>query len=462
MSQRVRTALDLALAAAATLAYFHALASVPPGYLEDSASVALNAHCLALTGVDEYGVRWPAVAFRSFGDYKGTLNLYALAAVFRLAGSSLFVERVFSVLLSWATTALNVLYLSRPGVLPRVGAPLAWGGLFTTVLLSPWLVVTHRVLLEATVTYAAVSLVLVTLHALLREPGSWRRGLVHGLAVGLLPYAYNPAKVVYAIHLPLVAAVLLLGPRPASSGASPSRLRGLAIAGAVAVALGLPHLWDLLHGAQALSRFVQVGGHFRPGDVLRALSSSFSLDFLFLTGDHDLRHHSGYRGMLNLYLLPLLVAGLVGLARRALGRDRDPFWTYVVLLVPLSFLPATLAARSEPHALRTNVAIGPLTFAAAWGLTVLDRLLVSRLGRRAASGALLAWLAFGLSESTRSLLVLHGEWAGRNLWTFTGPRPRWRREEGKPSYDDHAPETVHERFFRAARGDLGYCGGSRQ
>lgn len=44
--------------------------------------------------------------------------------------------------------------------------------------------------------------------------------------------------------------------------------------------------------------------------------------------------------------------------------------------------------------------------------------------------------------------VVH-QYAQRNLWSYTRPKPRWNTDDLKPSYDDHTPETVHERFYRA-------------
>ncbi len=453
-----RWAVDVGIVVLATLAWFHATDSAPGGYQEDFSSLALNAFCLTISGADEYGERLPIVAFRSFGDYKGTLNLYPLALVFQVFGPGLQTARVFSIALSFAATAMNLVYLRFSGALPRIRAPFVWTSVFALLLLSPWNLVTHRVLLEVTITYVTVSLVVVSAGLLLKRTGSIGYGLLHGAAVGLLAYCYSPAKVVYVIHFPLLLAVLALHPPLGLSKVF--RMRGLLVAVAVAGLMGLPQLWDLLHSQHSLARFHQVGGHFGGLDNLRSFFDNFSVGFLFLHGDSNLHHHSGYRGMLNLFFLPLLAGGIVALVLRCLGKDKSAFWTYVLLLLPLCFVPATLAQRSEPHALRTNIALVPITFVSLYGLQSLETLLVARLGRKRALALFVGWTLFGFFEATRSLDVFFHQYAQRNLWSYTRPKPRWNTADLKPSYDDHTPETVHERFYRAVdQRDYEYCRG---
>src|SRR5262245_36879860 len=78
----------LAGLAVAYVIYASDVENNPPGFLEDEASSAYNAYRISQTGSDEFGVRWP-VYFRSSGDYKSPLYIYAEAAVFKLTGPSI-------------------------------------------------------------------------------------------------------------------------------------------------------------------------------------------------------------------------------------------------------------------------------------------------------------------------------------------------------------------------------------
>src|SRR5258708_37646482 len=48
----------------------------PPGFFADEAAIGFNAYKLATTGADEYNVPFP-IFFRSFGDYRLPIPIYA-------------------------------------------------------------------------------------------------------------------------------------------------------------------------------------------------------------------------------------------------------------------------------------------------------------------------------------------------------------------------------------------------
>ena len=58
-------------------------------------------------------------------------------------------------------------------------------------------------------------------------------------------------------------------------------------------------MWDMLGEWHSLARFEAVGT-IDPLHWLGALLQHVGPDFLFFTGDHNLRHHTGYGGMLNI------------------------------------------------------------------------------------------------------------------------------------------------------------------
>jgi hypothetical protein len=293
--------------------------------------------------------------------------------------------------------------------------------------------------------------------ALLRTPGSVARGALSGIAIGLLSYCYSPGKVAF-VGLPAVlCAALVLSPPRGVTGLA--RARGLAACLLGCALVGLPHLLDLFGPARGLSRYRTVHGGFEPQHVLRGLANNMNSDFLFFSGDPNPAHHFGVGGMLNPWFLPWLAVGIaVGI--RAAGRD--VLARFVLLLAPLGFLPAAIAASTPPHALRSLLASVPLAILAYSGWRRSQAVLLDAPRRRALGALVLAgWAGFGVTRAVQGLRVFYGPYSQRNLGGFTSPRPRWSSDREKPEAKEHGVDTLAERYYRAVvRGDLGYCQGA--
>jgi len=65
--------------------HFWKLGSAPKGFYGDEASVAYNAYCIARTGADEYGTRWP-LFFRALEFYGDPISTYSAAMPIRIFG----------------------------------------------------------------------------------------------------------------------------------------------------------------------------------------------------------------------------------------------------------------------------------------------------------------------------------------------------------------------------------------
>lgn len=73
------------------------LDSVPAGLFFDESSIGYNAITILRLGQDEHGVRYP-IYFKSVGDYKNPLYIYAVAIIFSMFGASEFTLRLTSVI----------------------------------------------------------------------------------------------------------------------------------------------------------------------------------------------------------------------------------------------------------------------------------------------------------------------------------------------------------------------------
>src|ERR1044071_2690746 len=158
----------------------------PPGFYIDESSIAYNAHAVSRTGADEYGEYFP-LYFRAFSDYKNPVYVYALAALFRLTGPSIFVARLFSATLGALAALLLGLLAARLTERAAVGVFVA-----LSALLTPWLYESSRLVFEVAAYPLAVVLFLLALRrASLKE--RWTRVDVVSLAaaLALLTYTYS-------------------------------------------------------------------------------------------------------------------------------------------------------------------------------------------------------------------------------------------------------------------------------
>ena len=289
------------------------LASSPPGLYTDEASIGYNAWAIAHYGTDQFGTPWPLL-FRDFGDYKGPISTYLLAPL---------------TLLGPLTPTLTRLPSAFAGIaLAGAAAMLAWRMtrsrpvaliIMLEAALEPWFFHTARINLEAdlfTVLCFVVVLAAIAGGGVQRT----RNCIVAGLALGLAPFSAQPGRffgliflvLIVFTHLPLMRArqlCLLAGPVVLATlllvlgtgGNAVARLGGVSVT---------QH--GVLSGIGAL-----IGNYFQ----------YFTPDFLFLHGDPNPRHSSGFGGLLFLTALPILLVGLVTCVRRW----REPLCRLAVL-----------------------------------------------------------------------------------------------------------------------------------
>src|SRR2546423_813699 len=93
------------LVAAVAVPPYPALVDAPPGFFSDEASVAYDARGIATDLRDQHGDLLP-VFFRAFGTWRGSLLIYVMAAVFRVAGAGVLQARVVTTSISLLTAAL--------------------------------------------------------------------------------------------------------------------------------------------------------------------------------------------------------------------------------------------------------------------------------------------------------------------------------------------------------------------
>lgn len=327
------------------------LGGAPPGLFDDEAAFGYNGWTLVHFGTDQYGTAWP-LFFRSFGDYKGPVGMYAEAAVM-----------AFLPVTPWAIRLPNAL----AGIALAFAAGwLGWrltrshvvaGILVLEAGFEPWFFHLGRTMLEADLfTPLCYTLGL----AALADGGErrLRRCLFAGIALGLAIFTAQPGR----FFTPVVLALVLFAFRRSLS-------RSCAAALTTPVVFGLVVL--IAEAAQATSRLGSVsvfnghglldGGWLVIADYLQYQSPWL----LFIRGDMNLRHSSGFEGLLFVTASVPLVIGAVAAWRRR----REPL--AAIALLGTLIAPAAASLAVGVNARRDVVVLPFLLLLLAYGWQVL-------------------------------------------------------------------------------------------
>ena len=353
------------------------LGTLPPSPDPDELSIGYNAWSILETGRDEFGTPYPT-AFRSvFGEYKRPAFIYAAVPSIALFGPTTWAIRLPGAIAG--TLTVPVLYALAVSLFGNraIGLLAATGLAF-----SPWHLQFSRGAREAAFITLAVTLLALcltrattlilgtsTTGVLPRRVHVWAAGA--SLAMLLAMYSY-PGGVVFT--------PLMVG---ASAWILRSHLRRTALSWVIAIAIvgvgAFPLARQLLDGrvgarfAQAsllndvdlqklatkrIERDVQLGipwilDHpyaLAARRAVDAYAGHFNPTYLFTRGDDQPRHHGTDTGQLYLWDAPLILAGLVILARRR----THPAYQFTGLWLLIGPVPASLATEA-PHAVRSIV-----------------------------------------------------------------------------------------------------------
>jgi 4-amino-4-deoxy-L-arabinose transferase-like glycosyltransferase len=363
------TAFTVAFLALAAL-HLVALDSSPPGLYTDEASVGYNAWAVAHTGRDEHGHFLPFY-FQAFGEYKNPVYIYALAPLTWVLPLTSYVVRLPAALFGLLACAMLALFAHR----------VTWSKATALLVLltagvTPWLAQESRLGFEV---ISMVALLAVMLWCLAQavERDSWRWYAGAGAALGLSTFAYSTGRAFTAAVV--VAMVLSFGARSRSLR-SPSRAWMAAVVAPLASLITVA-VYNVSHDGAIVARFDSIGiliDHPAPLTALQRFLSNYvdywDFHFLFTHGDANLRHSTGYGGMLLVTTLPAILLGVAACLRRR-GEAMPRFLLLAALLSPV---PAALTAEGTPHSVRAATMLPFLLAFSAYGWCVLVNLLRER------------------------------------------------------------------------------------
>jgi 4-amino-4-deoxy-L-arabinose transferase-like glycosyltransferase len=376
---------------------FFQISSNPPSLTWDEAAWGYNAYTLGSTGHDEFGKFLPITYLESFGDYKPPVYAYLTVIPVKIFGLNEFSTRFASALFGVLTVLLSfflvrqLLYEASENVKNSIG-------LITAFLLSisPWHILLSRAAFEQNVATFFVGfgvyLFLVSIHKY-----KWML-LPSVLSFLISMNTFNTARIIAPI---LLVALLLWNIKHLYKN---MKLQVIT-AGIVGLILFIP-LFLFLLTPQAKLRFQEVNIFSNPQIVLTSNQEikndgnvwwskiihnrrlgyteeflhhyfdNLSPDFLFIKGDGNPKFSTQMTGEMYIWEIPFLVAGVLFLFRKKIGRY---FW-FPVFWVLIGIIPAA-TARETPHALRIeNILPMPQLFV-AFGIYYLYKLMNAKIRR---------------------------------------------------------------------------------
>ncbi len=389
------------------------LGSVPTGLYWDEVAILIDAKSVAETGKDMHGRPWYQVIYPSYGDYKLPVYIWATAASVKLFGANDLAVRVPSAVAGFSTILISGVLIKKLLELEsgqRLGAghrnqnkrqivPLPkLAGVLTSlsVALSPWSILFSRTgfeahvgqaLLAASILFAVMSLKnrwLILLSPVLGLLATYSYFSVRFVWIGVfLVFAFlfialpklrswehnikrSFTELILAVVLPLIifgVGLLPMLKSPLYAASNTFRLSTDSVLKNDADVIQ-SNVYREQAGNTRLDRIIFYRWWLTGKKLLSNYADNLSLNFLFVSGDPNLRHGTGEHGLFFLIFMPFFFIGWYALFR---SYPKIAFLFFCWWM--FSLLPASVP-NTTPHALRSINALLPLASVIGVGLAV--------------------------------------------------------------------------------------------
>jgi len=369
------------IAATAAFLRFYNLGSVPASMNADEAAIGYNAYSLLKTGKDEYGQILP-LAFRSFDDYKAPLYVYLTVVSESVFGLCNFAVRFPSTLLGTMTVILTYLLVQAMIRSEKSGFKHSEQlALLSALLLaiSPWHLHFSRSAYEANVSVFFITAGLYLFFLGLVNPKVF---IFSGISMALAMWTYHTARVFVplaglaliiifikkilkikkAVFFGLLTYLILIIPLIWITFSPTGLVRAKGVS-----SLERPEIlqrsveWMVDDNSNLLSKIFHNRRVEYTREIIKGYLSHYDPEFLF--GE---RAQSKYRapgmGLMYLWELPVLIAGLYNLAR--INSQWSTLLLTIIVLAPVAAAPTLWL----PHPVRTIVFLPVLQIAVASGI----------------------------------------------------------------------------------------------
>lgn len=371
------------------------LGEIPIATYWDETAIIVDARSLAETGKDMHGNGWLQAIFPSYGDYKLPVYIWCASLFVKILGPTALAVRspsalagIFSIVLAGLiakqlapknSTLLNKQRLQLLGML--------------AMSLAFWDIMFSRAGFEGHLGQLLLGLSIYL--ALKAKDHQWWFLPLNGLIAVLALFTYYSTRFVWPVVFLLVL-VINLARLKKKDNFNRQQFVSLIFSGLIAVGIFLTGLSIMSNSPyyQASQRFrlsaasvldqtlvVQTSNQYKQitsnnllsrlafhrhwftvKNLLTNYSQNLSFNFLFLTGDQNLRHGTGQHGLFALSFLPIFFLGLYTLVKK----NR---LSLMILLVwwLVALLPASVPT-DVPHSLRSLNALLPLAIILGFGL----------------------------------------------------------------------------------------------
>lgn len=349
----------LILAAIILLGLFlriYKIGEIPAGFFCDEAAIGYNAYTLLTTGKDEYGVPYP-IFFRSFGDYRLPIPIYANMLTIGLGGLTEVNVRLTAILfgiISIIFTSLIAKNLFGKNI-----------GLCTALILAimPWHI--HLSRWGSEYIYFP-TLFSIAFYFFLKGMRDAKKIIVAFFFFGLTLYTYYPS--LFITPLFIAGAILFAIMQKNRQTVIPYLSIGIFIFFLFCIPLVIGYKNGILLTRWNSVNTTDLSVEKKILQTSKFYIMHFSPDFLFLKGDSGLpghfvtRHSVKGLGELYLFLLPLLLYG--GYALLTKYKNKSVLIIWLLLLYPLG----SSITNDGPLATRSVIGLLPLSIIAAVGL----------------------------------------------------------------------------------------------
>ena len=322
------------------------LAEIPAGLYLDESSIGFNAVSLMETGRDEHGALLPIYP-KSVGDYKNPIFIYASAVVLKVLGISEFNLRFTSVIFYLCALTLTLLLTKRlfeDNPIIRLYTLVAFGFLPMFFTISR---IAFEVITQLAWTSASLLLIWMVFHwsSAKRET---LNALICGFVLGTATYTYSTGRLLSFLGLGVLWVVYL------------KRLSFKKLSLVTATFLGalIPFfVFSIRNPGAITSRFSTLSYWSEELSLadkfvifFQNYLTYFSPRFLLFQGDSNLRHSTGFGGIIFASVFLLAMIGIMGIV---IKKKFDRFNIFLFISLLLSPVAAALTSEGTPHALRS-------------------------------------------------------------------------------------------------------------
>lgn len=339
----------LVLFTSVLVAHLYQLDSIPTGFFIDESAIGYNAALIAQTGMDEYGISFPTY-FRSFNDYKAPVYIYFVALIVKLFGISEFNLRFtsfFFYILALFFTLILIDKIFQRNKIILLYVLLSFGFLphfFTVSRIG------FEVISQLAATSATILLIWMIFHEHTEGKLNYFKVLLCGLALGISVYTYPTARLLS--FLMLVSLWVIYYGR--------NNIKKLIVVTSVFLTCLVPYFLFAVNNPDGLTvRFRSISYIYESTSIFEKIKifiqnyvAYWSPDFLIRSGDANLRHATGYGGVIFSITWLLFLLGLINiLIDKKLITNK--FNIFLLVNLFLSPVGASLTSEGSPHALRS-------------------------------------------------------------------------------------------------------------